>query len=77
MWPRATCLDLSVPQLPHLRHGGSDGLPHRAAVRTEEERHMKTQCCVWSTDLSGCRLMKSNDLSTVQDRTSELRELLV
>lgn len=38
---------------------------------------MKTQCCVWSTDLSGCRLMKSNDLSTVQDRTSELRELLV
>lgn len=41
MWPRATCLDLSVPQLPHLRHGGSDGLPHRAAVRTKEERHMK------------------------------------
>ena len=35
VWPRATCLDLSVPQLPHLRHGDSGGLPHRAAVRTK------------------------------------------
>ena len=27
--------DLSVPQLPRLRTGDSDGLPHRAAMKTK------------------------------------------